>query len=115
MAFTATQYLIRASSITSTTTATVGGYTVPASTRGMVIAVTAANTSTGNAMNYVNVELYDGATAYNISGTKCPIYPGGSIIAVGAEKHVLPTGGAVYVTAFATTGLNVVATIVEIT
>jgi hypothetical protein len=115
MAFTATQYLIKASSITSTTTATVGSYTVPAATRGMVIAVTVANTATGSAMNYADVSLYDGSTAYNISGAKAPIPPGGSIVAVGSEKHVLPTGGAIYVTAYATTGLNVVATIVEIT
>ena len=81
----------------------------------MVIAVTVANTATNNAMNYVDVQLFDGSTAYSITGAKAPVYPGGSIIAVGAEKHILPTGGAVYVTAYATTGLNVVATIVEIT
>jgi len=115
MAFTATQYLIKASSITSTTTATVGSYTVPAATRGMVIAVTVASTATGNGMNYADVDIYDGSTTYSISGKKMPVYPGGSVIAVGAEKHVLPTGGALYVTAYATFGINVVATIVEVT
>lgn len=115
MAFTATQYLFKASNITSTTTATVGSYNVPAATRGMVIAVTVASTATGNGMNYADVELFDGSTAFNISGKKMPVYPGGSVIAVGGEKHVLPTGGAIYVTAYATFGLNVVATIIEVT
>ena len=114
MAFTATQYLFKASLVTSTTTATVGSYTVPASTRGMVVAVPVANTSTGNAMNYADVATFDGSTAYSV-GTKLPIYPGGSLIVEGVQKHVLPTGGAVYVTAYATTGLSAVATIIEVT
>lgn len=115
MAFTATQYMFEASALTSTTTATVGSYNVPASTRGMVVAVTVANTSTGNAMNYVDLALFDGSVAYNIGGRKLPVYPGGSVIVAGVEKHVLPTGGSVRATAYATTGLDVVATIVEIT
>ena len=44
-----------------------------------------------------------------------PIPPGGSVVAVGVEKHVLPTGGSIRITAYATGGLDAIATIVEIT
>jgi hypothetical protein len=115
MAFTATQYLLKTSILTSTTLTSVGSYTVPAATRGWVQAVTVANTATTNVTNYVDVALYDGATPYYIAGKKTPLYPGGSIIVVGAEKHVLPTGGSIYVAAYATSAVDVVATIVEIT
>lgn len=115
MTITATQYLFKAQTQTATTTATTGGYVVPAATKGQVVAITVANTSTGNAMNYVDVEIYDGAAAYNISGQKTPVYPGGTFIAVGAEKHVLPSGGSIYVTPYATGGIDVIATIVELT
>lgn len=115
MAFTATQYLFKATNHTSTTTATVGGYVVPASTKGMGVALTCANTSTGNLINYVDVSVWDGATAYPLA-VKAPVYPGGNLVVVGFEKHVLPTGGAMYVTPYATAGvLTSAMTIVEIT
>lgn len=114
MTISATQYLFKASAITSTTTATVGAYVVPAATKGQVIALTLANTSTGNLMNYADVSVYDGATAYSI-GTKLPVYPGGSLIVAGVEKHVLPTGGSMYVTAYATAGVMTAAmTVIEV-
>lgn len=115
MAFTATQYLCKPSALTATTTATVGGYVVPANTRGMVIACTVANSATTNITNYVDIGIFDGTNAYTIGGVKTPLYPGGSIVAIGVEKHVLPSGGALYITPYATTGINVVATIVEVT
>jgi hypothetical protein len=59
MAFTATQYLLKAS-ITATTAATVGSYTVPASTRGMILGLTLANSATSNAMNYADIGLITG-------------------------------------------------------
>jgi hypothetical protein len=115
MAFTATQYLFKATNHTSTTTATVGAYVVPAATRGMGIAMTCANTSTGNLMNYVDIAIYDGATQYPLL-TKAPIYPGGNLVVIGIEKHVLPTGGAFYATPYATAGvLTTAMTVVEIT
>jgi len=101
MAFTATQYLFRASAPSSTTTATVGAYTVPASTRFSIIALTLANTATTNRTTFADVALYDGSTAYPII-QRVPLYPGGSLVVEGLEKHILPTGGAVYVTAYAT-------------
>lgn len=104
MSFTATQYLFKPSVLTASTTATVGGYVVPAATRGQILALTLSNTSTVNIMNYADVALFDGTTANNIV-TKMPIFPGGAGIVVGVEKHILPTGGAVYVTPYATGGL----------
>lgn len=115
MAFTATQYLFKATNHTSTTTATVGGYVVPASTRGMGIALTCANTSTGNLMNYVDVAVFDGAVQYPLL-VKAPVIPGGSLVVVGFEKHVLSTGGSVYATPYATAGvLTSAMTIIEVT
>jgi predicted phage gp36 major capsid-like protein len=117
MAFTATQYLFKATNHTSTTTATVGGYTVPASTRGEIMALTCANTSTGNLINYIDVSLYDptASASYPIQ-VKAPVYPGGNLTVYAAAKQVLPTGGAVYVTPYATAGvLTSVMTIIEVT
>ena len=114
MAFTATQYLLNVSQITATTAVTVGGYTVPASTKSMIIGLTLANTATSNAMNYADIGLYNGTQTYFVA-RKTPVPPGGSVVAVGVEKHVLPTGGSIQVTAYTTTGLDAIATIVEIT
>jgi len=113
MAFTATQYLFKASIPTSTVTATVGSYTVPASTRGQIIAVTIANTATTNITTYADVSLFDGTTAYPMI-VKAPLYPGGNLIVEGVAKHTLPTGGAVYVTAYAT-NVSAVMSLIEVT
>ncbi len=116
MAFTATQYLFKASALTATTTATVGAYVVPAATKGMGIACTVANSATTTGTrNWVDVQIFDGTTAWDIAGKKTPIDPGGSFVVMGFEKHILPTGGAVYATPYATTGVTVAVTIVEIT
>lgn len=115
MSFTATQYLFKASALTATTTATVGGYIVPASTRGMVLALTISNSATSNITNFCDVGIFDGTNTFTIGGVRTPIYPGGALTVIGIEKHVLPTGGGIYVTAYATTGLNAAATIVEVT
>ena len=114
MAFTATQYLFEASVITATTANIVGGYTVPANTRGMIIGLTLANTATTNKINYADIGLHDGSQAYFIA-SKTPIPPGGSVVAIGVEKHVLPAGGSIRITAYGTGGLDAIATIVEIT
>ena len=114
MAFTATQYLLNVSQITATTAVTVGSYTVPASTKGMIVGLTLANSATSNAMNYADIGLYNGSQTYFIA-RKTPVPPGGSVVAVGVEKHVLPTGGSIQITAYATGGLDAIATIVEIT
>ncbi len=112
MAFTVSQYLFKASIFTATTTATQGtsaatassGYTVPAATRFSIIAMTLTNTSTTNAMAFADVSLYDGTTASTVIPllVKTPLYPGGTLVVEGAQKHTLATGGAVYVTAYAT-------------
>lgn len=116
MAITATQYVFYATTLTATTTATsIGGYTVGASTRAQLIAITIANSASTNAMNYCDVALYNGSFSTPIAGAKTPIYPGSSFVVVGAEKHVLPTSGAVQVTPYATTGLAVAITAIEVT
>ncbi len=113
MTITASQYLFKASIPTSTTTATVGAYTVPASTAGQIMALTLANTATTNILTYADVSLWDGTTAYPIvRGVQ--LFPGGAEIVEGVQKHVLPTGGAVYVTAYAT-NVSAALTVVEIT
>lgn len=113
MTFTATQYLFKASVPTSTVTATVGAYTVPAATRASVIALTISNVATTNITAYADVDLFDGTTAYRLM-TKAPLYPGGTLMVEGVQKHVLPTGGAVYVTAYAT-NVSAIMSAVEIT
>lgn len=115
MTITATQYLFKASIITSTTTATVGNYTVPASTRGQIVTLTAANSAASNVTTYCDVSMYDGAAPAHPVLVKAPLYPGGCLVVEGLAKHVLPTGGAVYVTAYATTGVSVVMSLVELT
>ncbi len=115
MTFTASQYLFKGTNHTSTTTATVGGYVVPAATRGEVMALTLANSSSGNLMNYADVSIYDGATVFPVA-VKAPVYPGGNLTVYAVAKQVLPTGGAVYITPYATAGvLTSIMTVIEVT
>lgn len=101
MAFTATQFLFKATTFTATTTATQGAYVVPVSTRASLIAFTLTNINTTGAMAFADVSLFDGTTAYPLL-VKAPLYPGGALIVEGIEKHVLPSGGAVYCTPYST-------------
>ena len=80
----------------------------------MIIGLTLANSATSNAINYADIGLSNGSTTFFIA-RKTPVPPGGSVVAVGVEKHVLPTGGSIQVTAYGTGGLDAIATIVEIT
>lgn len=115
MTITATQYQAFATTLTATTAATsVGGYTVPGSSKGQLIAVTIANAATTNITNYVDVALYNGSFSTPVGGVKTPVYPGSSFVVVGLEKHILPSGGAVQVTPYATSGLAVYGSVVEI-
>lgn len=118
MTITATQYLFLATNITATAVATsIGGYVVPASTRTQIVAVTIANMATTNAVGYVDANIYSNtaSASYGVSGRKTAIYPGGSFIVVGAEKHVMATGGAFQVTSYSTIQLDVIMTAVELT
>lgn len=102
MAFTATQYLFEPTEFTATTTATVGGYSVPASTRFRIFALTLANTATTNAVTYADVQIFDGTTAYTIL-QKGLLYPNSNLAVPAAVNHTLPTSGSVYITPYATT------------
>lgn len=112
-AISATQYLFKASVPTSTTTATVGAYTVPAATRGQIVTLTLSNTATTNITTYCDVSLFDGTTQYPAL-VKAPLYPGGMLAVESLAKHVLPTSGAVYVTAYAT-NVSAILSLVELT
>lgn len=116
MTITATQYVLVATTLTATAVATsIGGYTVGASTRSQIIAITLANTATTQQTMFVDVSLYNGSFATPICGRATPIYPGSSFVVVGAEKHVLPTSGAVQVTSYSTGALAVAMTLIEVT
>lgn len=115
MTITATQYLFKAVALTATTSATsIGGYVVPALMVAQVVAVTISNSATSNITNYVTAGIFDGTNTYPVSGVKTPVYPGGSFVVVGAEKHILPSGGSFQVIPYATTPLSVVMSLVEL-
>lgn len=109
MAFTSTQYLFKPSTFTATTTATQGsstattadGYTVPASTKFSIVALTLTNTATTNLTTYADIQLYNGTSAYTLV-SKAQLYVGGTFVVDGIEKHILPSGGAVYITPYST-------------
>lgn len=111
MAFTATQYLAYATTLTATTSAT-GTPTTTA--RFSVIAMTISNTATTNQINFVDIGFFNGTVTANIL-TKAPIYPNGALIVEGVQKHTLPTSGYITVTPYATSGIGVVTSGVEIT
>lgn len=110
MAFTASQYLSYATTLTATTSAT----TSPTTTaKFSVIAMTVSNAATTNKMNYADVGFYNGTVTTNIL-TKAPLPPGGALVVEGFQHHVLPTSGYIAVTPYATTGIGVVISGVEV-
>lgn len=110
MAFTATNYLTFATTLTATTSAT----TSPTTTaKFSVIAMTVSNTATTNKTTYADVGIYNGTVSVNIL-TKVPLYPGGALIVEGFQHHVLPTSGYMYTTPYATSGVGIVITGVEV-
>lgn len=115
-AISATQYVFLATTLTATTVATsIGGYTVASGTRSQLVAISVVNTATTDATAYCDVSIYNGSFSTPVGGTKVPVYPGGAFEVLGVDKHVMPTSGAVQVTPYATTGLAVAVTLVELT
>lgn len=111
MAFSASQYLSYATTLTATTSAT----TSPTTTaKFSVIAMTVSNSATSNKTTYADVGFYNGTVSTNIL-TKVPLIPGGCVVVEGFQHHVLPTSGYMYTTPYATTGIGVVVTGVEVT
>ena len=110
MAFTASNYLTYATTLTATTSAT----TSPTTTaRFTVIAVTVSNSATSNKTVYADVGIYNGTVSTNIV-TKAPLYPGGALVVEGFQHHILPTSGYVYTTPYATTGTGIVVSGIEV-
>ena len=95
------------------TAAKVGNYTVAASTSVVVIGLTVTNT-TGSAIS-ANVFINDGvANTYVIANS--PISSGASLVVVGGDqKIVLNTGDSIYVQSSASSSIDAVMSIMEIT
>jgi hypothetical protein len=91
----------------------VGNYTVGASTSVVVIGLTVTNT-TGSAIS-ANVFINDGAAnTYVIANS--PISSGASLVVVGGDqKIVLNTGDSIYVQSSASSSIDAVMSIMEIT
>lgn len=110
MANTFTRKLARG---VGTTPDRVGSYTVAANTRAVVVGFTVTNT-TGSSVA-ANVFINDGAANTSIS-TNAPISSGSSLILAGGDqKLVLITGDSLYVQSSASSSLDVVVSILEIT
>lgn len=98
MTITATNYLFKGTTYTATTTATASPTTTA---KFQNLAMTISNTATTNLTTYVDVQFYDGTSTYTVL-QKAPLYPGGNVVVEGFAKHVLPSGGATYVTPYST-------------
>ena len=96
-----------------TTATAVGTYTVPSATTAVVIGLSVTNTS-GSA---ISANVYINASAANTSMvTNAPISSGASLaLAGGDQKVVLITGDTVYVQSSASSSIDVVMSIMEIT
>jgi hypothetical protein len=95
------------------TPAQIGSYTVGASTSTVVIGLTVTNT-TGSAIS-ANVFINNGvANTYVVANS--PISSGASLVVVGGDqKIVLITGDSIYVQSSASTSIDAVMSIMEIT
>jgi len=96
-----------------TTATTVGGYTVGAATKAVVLGLTVANRagSTINADVYIN----NGADSYYLVKT-APISAGGALVPIGGDqKLVLQTGDNVVVKSDSASSIDAVMSIMEIT
>ena len=98
---------------TGTTAAPVGAYTVPASTKTIVVGLSVTNT-TSSAIT-ANVFINNGvANTYVVANS--PVSSGASLVAVGGDqKIVLVTGDSIWVQSTAATSIDAVMSIMEIT
>jgi Iap family predicted aminopeptidase len=97
-----------------TTAVDVGSYTVGASTTTVVVGLSVTNT-TGSAIS-ANVFIQDVASANTYVVSNAPISAGSSLVVSGGDqKIVLITGDKMYVQSSASTSLDAVMSIMEIT
>lgn len=96
-----------------TTATQVGSYTVAANTTVVVVGLTVTN-KTGGAIT-ANVFINDGAANTYVTAN-APISSGASLVAVGGDqKVVLLTGDKIYVESSASSSIDAVLSILEIT
>lgn len=96
-----------------TTATAIGAYTVAANTTVVVVGLTVTN-KTGSSIT-ANVFINDGAANTYVSAN-APISSGSSLVAVGGDqKLVLITGDKVYVESSASSSIDAVLSILEIT
>ena len=96
-----------------TTATAVGAYTVAANTTVVVVGLTVTN-KTGSSIT-ANVFINDGAANTYVSAS-APISSGSSLVAVGGDqKLVLITGDRVFVQSSASSSIDAVLSILEIT
>lgn len=102
-----------ASRAVGTSRVRVGGYTVPAATKAIVIGMSVANILTDACT--ATLEHHDG-TNYTLIAKGVSLAEGQSLAPVGEmNKLILETGDGLFVTSGTASGLDVVVSIVEIT
>ena len=109
----ANTFLRKTSRNVGTSAATVGSYTVGSSTQTTIIGLTCANTTTSAIT--VNVQHNDGSNdTFLVKSATVPA--GSSIVIVGGDqKVVLQTGDSIKVTSSASSSVDVMMSILEIT
>ena len=109
----ANTFLRKTSRNVGTSAATVGSYTVGGSTQTTIIGLTCANTTTSAIT--VNVQHNDGSNdTFLVKSATVPA--GSSIVIVGGDqKVVLQTGDSIKVTSSASSSVDVMMSILEIT
>ena len=111
MANTFTRKLSR---LVGTTPTTVGSYTVPSATTAIVVGLSVTNVTAGAIT--ANVSILDNAAQTTNLAVNAPLSAGSSlIIGGGDQKIVLVTGDQLQVTSSASTSVDVVMSIMEIT
>jgi hypothetical protein len=97
-----------------TTADQIGSYTVAANTVAVVIGVTVTNTS-GSAIT-ANVYLQDSTVANTYIVANAPISSGASLVPIGGDqKIVMITGDKLYVQSSASSSVDAIMSIMEIT
>ena len=83
------QFIHKASKNVGTSLTTIGGYSLPMATQGVLIGVSISNTLNAGNIS-INVYLYDAATLTNYSIiSNAVVYNGQTIVPVGADQKVV--------------------------
>lgn len=94
MAFTASQFLTKFTTISAATTAaTIGGYIPAASTAAQIYSFSIANVATSNKRAYADVFFNDGAGNVVNFVRQLPIDPGAAKALNNVSKHIITSSG----------------------